>query len=218
MPAQTGEMRKNVEFERTDQEQVEALQSWWRENWLSLVGGLVIGVGGILGWQYYGETRLATAAQASQAYETVKMQAATGQLQAAQATLQELASQHASSPYVLQSHLTLAEAHAAAGDWAQAEAMLRPVVDQDRDPALSALAGLRLARALWAQDRLADAQAVVASARQGAFSPLYAVLRGDLAAAASDAEAARTAYEEALASDSDYLDQASVERKLAALN
>ena len=38
-----------MEFEKSDQEQVEALQKWWKENWLSLLGGLVLGLGGILG-------------------------------------------------------------------------------------------------------------------------------------------------------------------------
>ena len=44
----------------TDEEQVEALKKWWRENGKSVVGGVVLGlalVGGWRGWQYYEQTR-----------------------------------------------------------------------------------------------------------------------------------------------------------------
>ena len=36
-----------MELEKTDQEQVEELQKWWRENRLALVGGLVLGIGAL---------------------------------------------------------------------------------------------------------------------------------------------------------------------------
>ena len=69
-----------MEFEKSDQEQVEALQKWWKENWLSLLGGLVLGLGGILGWQYYGDYSDAQAATASTRYESIKAMLASEQL------------------------------------------------------------------------------------------------------------------------------------------
>ncbi|MEW8396328.1 MAG: tetratricopeptide repeat protein, partial [Candidatus Thiodiazotropha sp.] len=36
---------------QTEEEQVEAIKRWWKENGTSVIAGLVIGLGGIFGWQ-----------------------------------------------------------------------------------------------------------------------------------------------------------------------
>ncbi len=207
-----------MELEQTEHEQVEALQKWWRENWASIVGGLVLGLGGILGWQYYGELKLNNAAAASKAYETVKAQVSLGKLDTAGTAIAELASEHGGSPYVAQAHFALAEAQAKAGDWSAAESQLRQAIERSSDPALKELAHLRLARALWAQDQAAAALALLDAQAGPAFAPLYAELKGDIAVALEDVSLAKTAYAEALAADYDYIDRAAVQRKLDALN
>ena len=35
----------------TEEQQVEAIKKWWQENGKSLIAGIVIGLGGIVGWQ-----------------------------------------------------------------------------------------------------------------------------------------------------------------------
>ncbi len=210
--------RTNVEFEKSDQEQVEALQQWWKDNWLSLLGGLVLGLGGILGWQYYGQYSDAQAAQASNAYESIKSKLATEQLDAASTEIETLAQAHPKSPYVPQAQLALAKAQADAGEWAAAEASLRSVIDGDAESALHGLAILRLARALWAQDKGDEAVALLDGAPDNSYAPLYSDLKGDIAAAAGDLDAARAAYQTVLASNADYIDNNSVQQKLDALN
>lgn len=206
-----------VELEQTDQEQVEALQRWWRENWLSLLGGLALGLAGIVGWQYYGESRLEKAEAASVAYEDVKTKLAMKRLDEAKAAIATLESEHAGSPYVLQSRLNLAAVQADTGDWAGAEQTLRNAAAAKPDAALAGLIRLRLGRALWAQGKTAEALAELDDA-SGAYAALAQELRGDIAAATGDTSLARKAYQAALASNADYLDGADVQRKLDALN
>ena len=207
-----------MEFEKSDQEQVEALQKWWKDNWLSLLGGLVLGLGGILGWQYYGQYSDAQAAQASNTYESIKSKLATEQRDAASSEIEMLAQAHPKSPYVAQAKLALAKAQADAGEWAAAETSLRSVIDGDADSALRGLATLRLARALWAQDKGDEALALLEEAPDNGYAPLYSNLKGDIAAAAGDLETARAAYQMALASNADYIDNNTVQQKLDALN
>ena len=41
---------------QTEEEQVEAIKQWWKDNGKSVIGGLVLGlavVGGLKGWQQY---------------------------------------------------------------------------------------------------------------------------------------------------------------------
>lgn len=207
-----------MEFEKSDQEQVEALQKWWKENWLSLLAGLVLGLGGILGWQYYGQYSNAQAASASLTFESIKAMLATGQLDAASSDIESLAQAYPKSPYVAQANLALAQAQADAGDWSAAEATLRKVVDGQKDVALQGLATLRLSRALWAQGKTDEAIETLSSAPDNGYAPLYSDLKGDIAAAAGDAQTAREAYEAALASNADFIDNNTVQQKLDALN
>ncbi len=206
-----------MELEQSDQEQVEALQKWWRENWLSLVGGLVLGLGGIIGWQYYGEAKQSDAAAASMAYEALRGELEQGSLDRAEQAVLSLAQAHQGSPYVAQAYLALAQAKAKASDWVGSEAALRAVKAQKLDDALQGLSDLRLARVLWAQGKIAEAQAQLAAPVPG-FEALYAELQGDLAVSQGDTDAARAAYTLALSQDADYVNRDAIQRKLDALN
>lgn len=208
-------LRKKVELEQTDQEQVEALQKWWGENWLSLLGGLVIGLGGILGWQYYGEHRADQAMSASSQFEAIKTQLVTEKLTEAAAGIAALEQAHADSPYVAQAHLAMAQAQAESGNWAAAASALEQVLIASDDPALLGLARLRLARAQWAQGDVTGARASLnADSVAAAYAPLYAELDGDIAYEQGDMDAARAAWDKALATQSQALDRGSIQRKL----
>ena len=54
-----------MELEKTDQEQVEELQKWWQENRLAIVVGLVVGIGGLVGWEQWQKASLKESMAAS---------------------------------------------------------------------------------------------------------------------------------------------------------
>ena len=209
-------LRKDVELEQSDQEQVEALQQWWRDNWLSLIGGLVVGLGAILGWQYYGDYTASQAAAASSQFEMIKTQLATDQNEQAKSTLKTLQAEHAKSPYVAQAHLAMAQAQAEDSDWAGAAASLQQVLASTQDEALLGLARLRLARAQWAQGE-ADAAMSTLDQEAGAYAGLFSELKGDIAKSQGDAEAAREHWQAALLAQPQVVDPNLIQRKLDAL-
>ena len=62
-----------VEENLTDEQQAELVKNWWRENGLFLVGGLVIGVGGLFGWQAWQSNQIVTAQEASNAFQELNV-------------------------------------------------------------------------------------------------------------------------------------------------
>nr|MBV6628628.1 tetratricopeptide repeat protein [Oceanococcus sp. HetDA_MAG_MS8] len=189
-----------MDMEQTDQEQVEQLQKWWRENRLALLGGLVVGIGGLLGWEQFQNARSQGAMQASQAYEAVNQAISKADVQAADAALEQLRNEHGQSVYVAHAHAARASLAADNQNWEAAIDHLEQALASKPGKALEAVLSLRLARAQWAQG---DAQAALTTLDDAELpssaSALADELRGDIAYAQGDTETARSAWESALA-------------------
>ena len=54
-----------IEGYETDEQQVEAIKKWWNENGTALIVVAVIGLAGLWGWRYYGESVIAAQEQTS---------------------------------------------------------------------------------------------------------------------------------------------------------
>jgi len=180
-----------------DEAQVEQLRRWWRENWKALAAGLVIGLGGIFGWEAWQDARHRTAEQASQIYEDLK-KAAVGQPDEAVALGQRLMQEFGGTPYASQAALLLAQHAADKADWVAAQERLRWVDQHSGDDGLRKIARLRLARVLWQQGQSDQALVLLDVKDDDAFAALYAELAGDIKLAKGDREGARAAYEKAM--------------------
>ena len=42
-----------MELYDSEEQQVEAIKDWWKENGKAVVLGVVVGLGGLFGWRYY---------------------------------------------------------------------------------------------------------------------------------------------------------------------
>lgn len=183
----------------TDEEQVEALKKWWRENGKSVIGGVVLGlalVGGWRGWQYYEQTRAETAGLE---YDGLLVAVESKNPERAAQLSERLRADYDDTAYASLAALHVAKLKVEAGDRAAAQAQLEWVRANAPDPALREIAGLRLARLLIDGGELDAAGRLLDGAPRGAFAPELAELRGDLARARGDVATARAAYEEALA-------------------
>jgi predicted negative regulator of RcsB-dependent stress response len=58
-----------VEIYDTEEEQVEALKRWWKENGTSTIVGLALGIAIILGWNYWQGHKKDQTVQASAIYD-----------------------------------------------------------------------------------------------------------------------------------------------------
>lgn len=67
-----------MEVYTTEEQQVEVIKNWWKENGTSVIAGTVIGLVGLFGWRYYNEHQQTTQEAASQAYNEMSAQLAKG--------------------------------------------------------------------------------------------------------------------------------------------
>lgn len=199
----------------TDDQTVESLRKWWAENGTWILAGLLLGSATLFGWRYWVEYRDQTYATASDAFEQVVAAARQGDVPRAEALVVEIGGLPLATPYSDLSRLAIAAAAADSGDLDGAQQQLRMLLDEGADEGIAHLARLRLARLQLAAGNLDEMTATLLVADPGPFAPFYAELRGDLALARGDREAAVTAYREALASgDENIIDRAMLEMKL----
>lgn len=199
-----------------DEEQIEALKSWWKENRVFVVAGLVIGVtavGGWRGWEWH-QTRQAESAALLYGELAKAVVARDGATAAARAAT--LATDYARTPYAANGALLQAKALVESGDLAQARVQLEWAATHARDPEVAQLARIRLARVEVGAGDAGAALATLAAMSGGAYSALIEEARGDAHHALGHHAEARTAYSAALAAASDNLgDRQTLELKLS---
>jgi len=189
-----------MEIYSTEEQQVEAIKRFIKENGLSILAGLVLGFGGLYGWRYYQSSQLEQAMNQSQAYSKLAEQAA-GDAASADTVkqLQSFADANKDSSYALLASFVAAKEAVAEKDYATAAKSLNFVISSAKQPEMKALAQLRLARVQLEQKDHAAALTTLAATMPEAFKAQQEELKGDALLASGDAAKAKTAYQSAIA-------------------
>jgi predicted negative regulator of RcsB-dependent stress response len=182
----------------SEEEQVEALKKWWKENGFSVAAGAVIGLAGVFGWQAWSQHQEEISEQASARFDQMQSSAIVGPLESVEKQAEILKTEHKDSGYTLFAGLLLAKAQQEKGDIEGARTQLEWVVANGNDSSFQQIARLRLARLLLGEGDADKAAAVIADAPVDNFAGEFAALRGDIARAKDDLTGAREAYQEAL--------------------
>lgn len=185
----------------TDQQKAESIKSWMRQNGLSIVLGLGLGIGGLLGWNQWQSYSERQAEEASALYETLLQSVRASQLEQAESGLAALVADYESSPYTDQARLAMARLYLDQGKPEPAAGMLREVASTAALPEIRNIGRLRLARVLIYQEKYDEALKTVADPGSEAYSPAFHDVRGDIYFAMGKLEEARSEYEQALNSD-----------------
>lgn len=193
-----------VDAYRTDEEQVEALKKWWRDNGQSTAIAVLLAVAGVFGWQAWQKQQLDERDAAAAVYQNL-VTAAGGnggqlsdeQLRTAKHLAASLRSDFGDSTYARFAALYEARFAVEAGDLATAEQSLRWVLEQGTTPELTLLTKLRLARVLASKPDYPAALALLEGDATG-FTGAYEELRGDILSAQGDFAAAAAAYQRAI--------------------
>lgn len=180
----------------TDDERVEDLRKWWKDNGASIVVGIALGLIAIFGWQYWGSYRNAQAEKASQAYDAFV--AAVGKPDASQRG-QAVLTDFPKSSYAVLAALRLAKLAMDSGDTATAIQRLEWVIGNAKLDELKDIARLRLAQARFAAGQPTEAQKLLDEVATASLTVEREALKGDFYLAGNDLARARTAYAAALA-------------------
>jgi predicted negative regulator of RcsB-dependent stress response len=203
-----------VEDYLSDREQEEALRAWWRENRNWILGGVVLGLGVLGGWQYWQKHRNERADAAAKVYAEFQGALTRRDNDQAERLMRDLADEHGSSAYVQQARLMLAKTRADEGKFEAALPHLQAIITESRDEELAQVARLRSARLLAQLARHDDALKMLDVETTGAFAAQVREVRGDVFAAKGDNKSARAEYAAALGTTDPGINRPLVELKL----
>jgi predicted negative regulator of RcsB-dependent stress response len=186
------------EFESEDQ-QIAAIKKWWKENGASLLLGLGIGVGALLGWREYLAYQTDHSAEASDLYQAVQTQVAQNRLDDAHINKADMIrNEYSDTPYAALVSMAQAKYEFEHGDIDSALMHLRWASENSTEPDVKHVVNLRLARILIAQKKYGEAETILLTPHPEAFTAGYEELKGDLYVAKGEIGQARVAYDKAI--------------------
>lgn len=191
-----------MEYE-TEEQQVEALKDWWKENGKAVIAGVVIGVAVIGGWSLWtGHVENKTVA-ASDAFSEALVAANSADADTALVLADEVQDDNPGHLYASYAAMTAARAAVENGDLAEAAKRLEWVSENAPQDDVRLLAKIRLARVQGAVGDAAAGLAILPKSYPDSFAGLVEEARGDLLVFSGDIDAARAAYQ--AAADSEYI-------------
>jgi predicted negative regulator of RcsB-dependent stress response len=182
----------------SEKEQIEAVRSWWSENGNFVIGGIVVGVAIIFGWNSWQANIAHTEIAASTLFEDVMDSAGRGRLDPAVEAGEALFRDYNDTAYADQARLALARMYMDSGRDQNAADVLEPLANETSGDELALVARLRLAKILLYQDKADEVIALIDGQPESAFSARFNEVLGDAYVAAGRYEEAEAAYIAAL--------------------
>lgn len=181
-----------------EHEQGELVRKWVRENWLSIVIGIGLGLILLFGWQQWRTHRAGRNMDAAVQYDTLSNDMTKKDYDAAKAIAAKLKSDYANTPYAVFAAMREADIATQKGDAETAYASLDWAWQHASIDALKAVVGVDLVRVQLARGKAQEALDVLDKLPKGGFDAATAELRGDALAALGRKDDARTAYTDAI--------------------
>lgn len=193
---------------RTDEEQIDAIKNWWQSNGRTLTTILIVVIALVFGWKAWQKRQQAEAENASVQYQNLLTAVSVlrqgsdgvkGQLETAAHLTTTLKEDYADSGYAALGAMLMASVYVDQADYGKALAQLQWVIDSKSvDADTRALASLRSARILLAQDKVDEAATMLDKASDDTFSAIYNDVKGDILVKQGKNAQARKAYAAAL--------------------
>ncbi len=182
----------------TDEERVEALKKWWKDNGMSLVFGVVIGLAAVFGWRYWVSYKQTRSEAAS--LTTMNMLAGLNRMKPDVAIRhgEQIRKDFGSTPYAVFAAMGMAKVKLRQGDHKSAIGYLQWALQHSDTEALKHVARIRLIRVLIDKGELKQAMTLIESAQPGRFLAAYEEQRGNILARQGKRDEALKAWQRAL--------------------
>ncbi len=191
-----------MEIYETEEEQLDAVKRWWKENGQSTIIGFGLGITIIFGWNYLQDHKREQAAQASDLYVQLVKAIETDKKDGIDALAERIKSEYPKTEYAVYSQLLLAKLKVQEGDIPTAKTILK-AVSASSNKELSNVANLRLVRLMLATGEYEQGLELINNvdpATSASFSGNYDELVVDLYVALDRLDQARSSYQKALES------------------
>lgn len=186
----------------TEEQQLEEIRHWWKEHGRTVIAGVVLGLGTVIGWTSWRNYQESTAEQLSAQYEMIVSAASVTDYEQVRDLTDELIADHPQSGYAALSALIGAHAAYANDDAGTAERLLRWAIDNTTTFDVANVARLRLAKIVSEKGEFEQALSLLDTVSAEEFTALSLETRGDVLTAKNDVPAAKAAYDAALEDES----------------
>jgi predicted negative regulator of RcsB-dependent stress response len=188
----------------SEEEQIEAMKKWWRDNGNAVIIGVAVGFGALFGWQGWERYQNSQAESASAIYANIMASLQSdnpGSLESVGVSVDDLQRDYAATPYAGLGSLAGAKAAVDRNDLDTARTRLQWVIDNAKQDELVNVARLRLARLLIVSEEWDAAAKLLGRSYPASFAGSVDELLGDLYAAQGNVAEAREAYNRALSAE-----------------
>lgn len=189
-----------MELYDSEEQQVEAIKDWWKENGKAVIFGAVIGLGGLFGWRFYQDS-VTEAQEATSASYTAVMNTLAAQGADSEADVQQFIDGNKDSEYAVLAAMQLAKVQVEANQLDEALAQLKWAQSTTQDAALKPVLTYRVARVQAEQGDFDAALSELDTITENGWTGRVAELRGDIALRSGDKDGAYAAYTEAQQAD-----------------
>lgn len=184
-----------------EEEQLDTLKKWWKENRFFVIAGLVIGIAVVVGWYSWKSHKESQALAASVKFEQAATALEDGDIVAAQKAALTIQTEHDSSPYAADVNFLIAQTAVEKGNYKAATDALSWVVQHRAGTLLEGKARYHLGAVQYNEKAYEDALATLDVAKVGTFIGQTLELRGDIYVAMGKIEEAKAAYNKALVNE-----------------
>ena len=195
-----------------EEQEINQLKDWWKENGKTIIVAFILGVGGMFGWRYWQAHQAEQIAQASAQYDALIYSAQQDE-QAKKANIEQFVQANSKTAYAVFALLDEAKKETEKQDFAAAEANLNQALTQSQDEVLTSIVALRLSAVQFQLGQLDNALTSLNQVKGESFNARKAILTGDIQVAKGDKVAAKTSFEQAQQSGSQ-LEQQMAKMKL----
>ena len=195
-----------------EEQEINQLKDWWKENGKTIIVAFILGVGGMFGWRYWQAHQAEQIAQASAQYDAL-IYSAQQDKQAKKANIEQFVQANSKTAYAVFALLDEAKKAAEKQDFAAAEVNLNQALTQSQDEVLTSIVALRLSAVQFQLGQLDNALTTLNQVKGESFSARKAILTGDIQVAKGDKVAAKNSFEQAQQSGSQ-LEQQMAKMKL----
>lgn len=195
-----------------EEQEINQLKEWWKENGKTIIVAFILGVGGMLGWRYWQTHQANQIAEASAGYDAL-IYSAEQDSTVQKAKLAEFVQANSKTSYAVFALFDEAKNAVAKQDFVSAESALQQVLTQSQDDLLTSLAALRLSAVQFQLGQLDSALSTLAQVKSTGFNARKALLTGDIQLAKGDTATAKNSFEQVLQTGSP-LEQQAAQMKL----
>jgi predicted negative regulator of RcsB-dependent stress response len=189
-----------VEIYQTEEQQVDAIKGYWKQNGNTIIAGITLGFAGFIGFNFYQDNQLEQELLVSDNYQTL-IEQSTKDANAFSADAKKFIDENGTSSYASLTSLAMAKESASHKDWPLVQKQLTSAIATAPSEGIKAIASLRLARVQVQLEQYTEALATLNKPLPASFTSAIEEIKGDAYLQQGKKDLARNAYQAAISAD-----------------